>query len=471
MIDPFVSAVDLAALIRSGEVTAADVAQFYLDRVDAINPEVNAIVWIDREDVLARAKSADARIAAGAARPFEGVPIPIKDLSPVAGQPYSLSGLGLDEVIAEQSTPAVRSLEDAGFVLFGRSNAPEFGPMIASENMRHGQTRNPWNPEYSPGGSSGGAAAALAAGFSPVAHASDGGGSIRIPSSGTGLVGLKPSRGRVPASVRAWEHGVGEGAITRTVGDAAAMLDVLAGYDSLAYYNAPVPTRSYVEELGAPQPRLRVGLLLEPTWDVELDREPIEAAQILAAALEAAGHTIVPVSEPILFSKSALDGYFEVVIDAECRSVPFQHLDRVEPYIRYRWERGGGVDSGEYVRVARQLQLEMRDVVAHWSRDFDVLLTPAVGKTMLRVGEALDEANTDLGGPHPLHRATVAFTMPVNVAGLPAMSLPVHESANGTRVGAQLIGAPWDEATILRLAAEVEPEFRWQESIAPLAQP
>lgn len=471
MLDPFISATDLARALRTREVSAVETAEFFLDRVDAINPEINAIVWIDREDVLRRAAASDARIAAGTARPFEGVPIPIKDLTPVAGQPYTASSLAVDPEPAEANEVTVDLLEDAGFVLFGRTNSPEFGPLTVSENQRWGKTRNPWNPEYTSGGSSGGASAAVAAALAPVAHASDGGGSIRVPSSATGLVGIKPSRGRVPNDVRGWEQSTTEGAIARTVGDAAAMLDVLAAFDPLAWYSAPTPARPYVDELTATGPRLRIGLLLTPPTGVDVDPECIAAAHALADALAHAGHSVIPV-DPFLYTEDAVRGFADLVISASVWATPFDHanVDKLDAYIRYRFDRATAFHAGEYVALANRLQWETRQVVAQWGSAFDVLLTPTTACQTPLVGTVYDEANRTPDGPRLTELRTISFTSFVNIAGLPAVSLPVHTAANGLPVGAQLVGGPFDESTLVRLAAEVEPAFRWQDRHAPLAQ-
>jgi amidase len=471
MLDPFLSATELARLLRSREVTAAETAAFFLDRVDALNPDVNAIVWMNRDDVLRRAERADERLAAGTARPFEGVPIPIKDLTPVKGQPYTASSLAIDPDPAEASEVTVDILEDAGFVLFGRSNSPEFGPLTVSENQRWGKTRNPWNLDYTSGGSSGGASAAVAAGLAPVGHASDGGGSIRVPSAATGLVGLKPSRGRVPNDVRGWEQSTTEGAIARSIGDAAAMLDVMGVFDPLAWYSAPPKARPYVDELTAAGPRLRIGLLLDAPTGVDVDPECVAAAQSLARALEHLGHTIVTV-DPFLYSPEAGKGFADLVINASVWATPFDHanVDKLDPYVRYRFDRAARFHAGEYVALATRLQWESRRVVAQWGRDFDVLLTPTTAAETPLVGTVYDEANEDPGGPRVTEQRTISFTAWVNISGLPAVSLPVHTGANGMPVGAQLVGGPFDEAALIRLAAEVEPAFRWQDLHAPLAE-
>ena len=471
MIDPFISATSLAQLIRDREVTSSEAAEFFLDRVDAINPEINAIVWMDRDDVMSRAAAADERIAAGTARAFEGVPLPIKDLTPVQGQPYTGSSMAIDPEPAEANEVTVDLLEDAGFVLFGRTNSPEFGPLTVSENLRWGKTRNPWNPGYTSGGSSGGASAAVAAALAPVAHASDGGGSIRVPSAATGLVGIKPSRGRVPNDVRGWEQSTTEGAIARTVGDAAAMLDVLGVSDPLAWYSAPPKARPYVQELTATGPRLRIGLLLEAPTHVEVDAACVTAAHILAQALEHLGHTVVPV-DPFLYSPEAVQGFADLVISASVWATPFDHanVDKLDRYIRYRFDRATSFHAGEYVALANKLQWESRQVVAQWGRDFDVLLTPTTACTTPLVGSVYDEANETPDGPRLTELRTISFTSFVNIAGLPAVSLPVHTGVNGIPVGAQLIGGAFDEATLIRLAAEVEPAFAWQDRHAPLSQ-
>lgn len=471
MFDPFISATSLAQLIRDREVSALETAEFYLHRIDAINPDINAIVWMDRDDVRRRASASDARVAAGTARPFEGVPLPIKDLTPVKGQPYTGSSMAIDPEPATANEVTVDLLEDAGFVLFGRTNSPEFGPLTVSENQRWGKTRNPWNPDYTSGGSSGGASAAVAAALAPVAHASDGGGSIRVPSAATGLVGIKPSRGRVPNDVRGWEQSVTEGAIARSVGDAAALLDVLAVADPLAWYSAPPKARPYVDELSTTGPRLHIGLLLDAPTHVDVDPECIAAAHALARALEHVGHTVAPV-DPFLYTPQAVQGFADLVISASVWATPFDHanVDKLDPYIRYRFDRATRFHAGEYVALANRLQWESRQVVAQWGRDFDVLLTPTTACQTPLVGAVYDEANTRPDGPRPTELQTISFTSFVNIAGLPAVSLPVHTGANGMPIGAQLVGGAFDEATLIRLAAEIEPAFAWQDRRAPLAQ-
>src|SRR4051812_4870345 len=241
---PTSPAIELAAALRARELTAVELLEDCLDALDARNPELKAVVWRDDEAARAAARDADARIAAGEEAPFLGVPIPIKDLTAVAGWPLTYGSNGALEGVSEESELVVEALQRAGFVLCGRTNTPEFGPLTVAENSRYGNTLNPWDTGRASGGSSGGASAAVAGGMFPLAHANDGGGSIRIPAAYCGLVGLKPARARVPRANTSWQGAVVEGAVTRTVADTAAVLDAIAGPDGHSWNNAPAPGRA-----------------------------------------------------------------------------------------------------------------------------------------------------------------------------------------------------------------------------------
>lgn len=463
--DPFGSAITLAASIRNREISPVEVVDTYLERMDKINPAINAIVWRNDDDVRSAARAAERAVVTGEQLgPFHGVPIPIKDLSDVAGQPNTHSSLAINDTPRTETSPVVQKLQAAGFLLMGRSNSPELGPLTVSENARHGKTRNPWNPDFTPGGSSGGAAAAVAAGLAPVAHASDGGGSIRVPSSACGLVGLKPSRARVPQEVFAWEHSTVEGAIARNVADSAAILDAMSGFDPHAWYSAPVPNRPFVAEVGADPGRLRIGLLLDAPTGLPVDPECIEAARKLATALEAAGHHVFDAA-PQLFSREAIDA-FQVIISASVWATPFDDVSQVDPYIAYRIAQAEGFHSGLYAQAAARLQLESRRIVAQWGRDFDVLLTPTMATTTPPVGVVLEEANNNPGGLRETEIRMISFTSFCNMSGQPAISLPVHTDSRGMPVGAQLVGAPFGEGQLIALAAQAEEHFRWQDKLA-----
>jgi amidase len=457
VLDPYTPVTTVAELVRNGQVSPVEVADLYLDRIARLDGAVHAIVWLDEDAVRsAAARAADAVARREPLGPLHGVPVPIKDLHSCAGQPNTMSSLAIDERIEAESDPDVATLLDAGAIPLGRSNSPEFGALTVSENLRHGITRNPWRLDLTSGGSSGGASAAVAAGLAPAAHASDGGGSIRVPASVTGLFGLKPSRGRVPTLIRGWEHSTTEGAITRTVADTALLLDVMTRFDPLSWYNAPAPARPFTAELGVDPGRLRVGLLLEAPTGMPVDDACREAALILGRALESAGHDVVPV-QPYLFDADTFQAFAEVVISASTWAMPLDDPSKVDGYIARRRRVAETVHAGRYAEVAARLQLETRRVVAQWGRDFDVLLTPTTAAVAPPVGLVREEANAVPEVPRLTELRMVSFTAFCNVSGLPAITLPAHRTADGIPVGAQLVGGPFDEATLIRLASQLEP--------------
>ncbi len=289
---PSTPALELASALRSRELSAVELLEACLAAVDQRDGQINAITWRNDEQARASAAEADRRIAAGEDAPFLGVPIPIKDLTPVAGWPVTYGSNGAPVGVSEESELIVEALVAAGFVLCARTNTPEFGVITAAENSRYGITRNPWDTNRSPGGSSGGAAAAVTAGMFPIAHANDGGGSIRIPAAYCGLVGLKPSRGRVPRLAQSWLGAVVEGVVSRTVADSAVVLDAIASVDPLAWYNAPPPARAFAEQTSIPPGTLRIGLMAQAPLGIPTDPACVAAARAAAIALEELGHTV-----------------------------------------------------------------------------------------------------------------------------------------------------------------------------------
>ncbi|TMR91594.1 amidase [Nonomuraea basaltis] len=464
--DPFAAAVDLATAVRKRELSPVEIADTYLSRIDRYDPGLTAFIWRNDDEVRAAAKRAEQAVADGAdLPPFHGVPIPIKELTEAEGQPATYGSLGVHDRPRPQNEPVVQRFADAGFLLMGRTNSPEMGLLSTTENSRFGSTRNPWDPSRSPGGSSGGAAAAVAAGLCPVAHANDGGGSIRMPSSSCGLVGLKPSRGRVPQQVAAWEHATVEGAITRYTRDAAALLDVMSVPDRLAMYRAPAPERPFAEEAGRDSGRLRIGLLTEAPTGMPVDPVCVEAAERAARLLESLGHDVFPVS-PRFFSEEAITGYALTILDAALWGVPFDQPELAAPHLRRRMERATTRHSGEYVQAAIRLQVESRAVVAQWGTDFDVLLTPTMACPPPPVDAVLQEANDNPDGLRLTETQMISFTAVCNITGLPAISLPLHTSPTGLPIGVQLVGGPWDEAVLIRLASALETVDPW-----PLRRP
>jgi amidase len=471
--ESFDSAVELAADIRRRAIGPVEALEACLDRVDRLNPVVNAVVWRNDEEARAHATRAQEALTATEADelpPFHGVPIPIKDLAAVAGWPVTYGSHGAPTAPSAESELVVEALRRAGFILCGRTNTPEFGPITATENVRYGPTRNPWNPQHTPGGSSGGAGAAVAAGMFRIAHASDGGGSIRIPGSCCGLVGLKPSRGRVPSRSTMWEGAATDGAVTRTVGDAAAVLDAICGPDPLSWWNAPAPKRPFAEQLDADPGELRIGVVEQAPLGLPLDPACAEAARRGASALEELGHAVETVAFDTL--PEELIEAFRPVVAAGLAEYDDVDWTRVEPHNAAGRQAALQVDSITYRTAVRALQGITRPIVAHWGRDFDVLLTPTLSIEPPEVGTVLAAAHASPGEPaHPVIQM-IAFTLLANITGLPAISLPLHVSDSGLPVGVQLIGGPWDEARLVNVAAQLERAEPWADrrpDLEPLA--
>jgi amidase len=470
--DPFLSALEIAAAIRSGKLDPVEVLDIYLARVDAFNPKLNAVTW--RDDDRVRADAVRARDAVRDGRPLgplHGVPIPIKDLTDVQGWPTTFGSRGALARVSNHTQHIAQSLRDAGAVLAYHTNSSEFGTMPVTESDAYGATRNPWNVAHTPGGSSGGSAAAVASGMAPIAHANDGGGSIRIPASCCGLVGLKPSRGRVPNGplvADVMHGGAVDGIVTRTVADTAVALDVAATFDPGAWYNAPAPVRPFFEEVGTDPGRLRIAFTTAAPNGAAVSAECVTAVQKTARLLEAAGHDVFE-GAPDWPETNDLMPSFLVVWNTGSVYFPVDDWSKIEPLNAALREQAAQMDSLAYVRGLMHLQVLSRRLVAAWGRDFDLLLTPTVATEPPRVGELWEgsESNAMLA----LLNAGdfVPFTPIFNVSGQPAISVPMHWSAAGLPVGVQIVGKPWGEAELIRVAAQLEKAAPWRDRRPPVS--
>jgi amidase len=458
---PTSTALELAGALRHRELSATELLEQCLVAVDERNPRLGAVIWRNDEEARAAAAEADRRLAAGEEAPFLGVPLPIKDLTPVAGWPVTYGSRGASDRPSEESELVVDALVRAGFVLCGRTNTPEFGLVTAAENLRYGISRNPWDVERSPGGSSGGAAAAVAGGMFPIAHANDGGGSIRIPASYCGLVGLKPSRGRVPRLAQSWLGAVVEGVLARSVGDSAAVLDAIAGPDPLAWYNAPAPARPFAQETDTPPGSLRIGLMAQAPLGIPTDEACSEAARTAAAALEDLGHAVEEVDVPTISDEMVPP--FIALTQAGLADYEGVDWTAVEPHIADQRKAVAELSAYDYALAARALELLSRREVARWGRDFDVLLTPTSAILPPQAGATLEAQHAAPDQPVPEVVASVSFTAFGNVTGLPAVSLPLHWTDSQVPVGVQLTAGPWQEAILIGLAAQLEQAMPWAE--------
>jgi amidase len=469
--DCFTSAIDVAAAIRSRVISPVEVLDACLDQIDKLNPALNAVIWRNDDEARAEAQALADAIASGVVEPgpFAGVPIPIKDLTPVESWPVTYGSNGAPAGPSAEGELVTELLRAAGFLLCGRTNTPEFGPLTVAENTRYGITRNPWDTDRSPGGSSGGASSAVASGMFPVAHANDGGGSIRIPASCCGLVGLKPSRGRVPARAPGWFGLATEGAVCRTVADAAAVLDCISGPDLLSWDNAPAPERPFAAEVGASPGPLRFALCVTSALGITVDAAPRAAVEAAGRLLESLGH-FVEIRDEDVFDPEALGPFLNVV---NTGFGDYEGIDwtKVEPHNAVGHAAGRAVDGLTVVQSLHDLQRTSRAVVAHWGRDFDVLVTPTMAIEPPVAGSVLADAHAHPDGPPATVLSMAAFTAAYNITGQPAVSLPLHWSAAGLPVGVQLVGGPWQEALLVRVAAQLEEAAPWADRRPPLSSP
>jgi amidase len=458
--DEHASAIDTAAAIRRKEVSPLEVLDACLARVDARDPAVNAVIWRNDDEARDEARALGERIASGAddLPPFAGVPVPVKDLVPVAGQPNTNGSWGTADGPMDVTELAPQAYRDAGFILCGRTNTPEFGSISVTENLRFGATRNPWDTGYSPGGSSGGAGAAVASGMFPAAYASDGGGSIRIPASCCGLVGHKPSRGRVPDLYPHWSGMSTEGVVTRTVADSAAILDVLSRRDRAAWWCPPVAERPFADEVGAEPGRLRVAVNTVSAMGVDVAPEPLAAVEAAVALLESLGHRVVRLDAD-LFDPAGL-GDFLNLMNSGMAGYPGLDPERIEPHNRAALESARALDSLGYARSLAALQLQSRQILARFDDEFDLLVTPTMAIEPPAVG-LLAQVHAQPEFPPMEVVSMAAFTALFNITGQPAVSLPLHVSPSGLPVGVQIVAGPWQDALLFRVASQIESAAPW----------
>nr|WSZ12924.1 amidase [Streptomyces canus] len=451
--------VETARALADGTITSRALVEQALARIETSQASLNAFRIVRTKAALAEAEAADARLAAGVRKPLLGVPVAVKDDMDVAGEPTAFGCRGEFPAVARDGE-AVRRLRAAGAVIVGKTNTCEFGQWPFTEGPAFGATRNPWSPEHTPGGSSGGSAAAVAAGLVPAALGSDGAGSVRIPASWTHLVGIKPQRGRIST----WPRGESfqgitvNGTLARTVADAALLLDAAAGNHALDPHRPPAIDASAA--IGRDPGRLRIALALKPPFTALPARlRPEVRARVveLAEKLSDLGHTVEEADPPygqigLTFIPRATAGIAERV-----REAPFPALlDR-----RTRdAARLGGLLGGAPLRVARRAEAVLHRRIGGFFTSYDVVLAPTTAAPPPRIGALLE-----LGGL-ATDRAMIAacpYAWPWNVLGWPGVNVPAGFVDGGLPVGAQLLGPANSEPLLLSLAAQLEAELRWPE--------
>ena len=468
----YTEAAELGRRVRDGEVTATELAEAALAHIESVDGEVNAFTLVDADGALETA----AAIGPGDERPFAGVPIAIKDISAVAGQRFTMASDLFGDYTPGHDSFVVRRLREAGCVIVGRTNLPEFGILPITEPRRFGATRNPWDLGRTPGGSSGGAAAAVAAGMVPIAHGSDGGGSIRIPAACCGLVGLKPARGRISRGPESGDDMlVTDGVLSRTVADTALMLDVLAGYEPGDASWAPPPAEPFAAAAAREPGTLRIGFTTVSALEGELDPVAARAAHDAAELLESLGHEVreieppwadrgglLPVFTAVFGTNIALGMRYGAMVTGR---EPASEL--VEPLSWEVYRRTQDTPGPDYLLSVRQLQALARGIIGLWS-ELDVLLTPALAQRPLAIGE-LDACSDEPWEDFRRSGAFTPFTAIFNVTGQPAISVPLFHGDDGLPLAVQLAGPPAGEATLLSLAAQLEQARPWADRLAALA--
>jgi amidase len=451
---------ELAALVRDGECSARELVEHSLARIEALDPQLGAFVQIDVDGALATA----AAIGGGDPRPFAGVPIAIKNNRGVQGLALTQGCSLLRDFIAPYDHSVVRRLRAAGFVIVGTTKLPEYGILPVTEPRSYGPARNPWDPARTPGGSSGGSAAALASGMVPIAHGNDGGGSLRIPAACCGLVGLKAQRHRVSTAP---DLGASllviDGVLTRSVAETATMLDLLAGYEIGDAAWMPPPAEPFASTAARTPAGLRIAFTtLPPIAAAVVDPLAIAAVERAGALAESLGHHVEEITPPWQ-DDELVERFLDYFGVAVALGVRFSAMGAgrkeptpadMEPLSWAIWERANRIDAVSYQLLQTDLQARMRRLVAALE-PFDALITPALAQRPLPIG-SLDTAAAD---PWETFRASgrfTPFTAVFNLSGQPAIALPLYDGDDGLPLAVQIVGRPAQEGPLLALAAQLE---------------
>jgi amidase len=449
--------------LQRGEITPVELARHYLERIERLDGDLGAFVTVTMDAALARAEGLAATVPMTA--PLWGLPFADKDLVDRAGVPTGYGSRLMADFVPEASNDLVTVLDAAGGVSLGKTSAPEFGLPSYTETLVGPPARNPWNTDLGAGGSSGGAAVAVAAGLLPFAPGSDGGGSVRIPAAACGLVGLKPSRGLVPSGTGLTSLAglVVPGPLARSVGDAAMLLDAMVAggpypftlraprWDGGALLNAAVRGEG----------RFQLGVMTTSPWDhaydIEVAPEATAALALAVAELDAVGHGIEQVA---LEPDDSYAPHFRTVWQAGAASIPAEgdQLDLLEPLTKWLVLRGRQLSARDLATALAALTAFERSVIRQFAR-FDAVLTPALALTPRPIGW-YDSADAERNFAQQVQYTP--FTSFANVTGLPALTLPVYETADGIPMGVQLIGRPGGEHVLLAIGAQLERRLQWQ---------
>ena len=468
----YMDATSQAALVRKKEIKPAELVEVAIARIEKINPQINAVVTAMFDEGR---RAASGPIPDG---PFSGVPFLIKDLlAGYKGVRMSFGTSNMMHYVPDHDSELVIRYKKAGLIAVGKTNVPELGILPTTEPRVFGPCRNPWNLNRTSGGSSGGAAAAVAAGLVPVAHGSDGGGSIRIPASCCGIFGLKPTRGRnslAPDFGDLMSGLVAEHVLTRSVRDSAAILDATAGYVLGDPYCAPAPERLFLKDVGKKPGRLRIAYLTGKLQGEDLSGDCLKALLDSVKLCEELGHEMVELKPDIRYEPLAQA--FTTIQAAGCAVAVdgISFVARQKPardqYENLTWglyELGRKTTGGDYLFAVQTLQRICRDIQAAF-QDYDVVMTSVLGEPPVEIG-TFDSPDDDLLKGWRRAAEFVPYTPIVNAMGNPAMSVPLFWNEEGLPIGTHFIGRFGDEATLLRLASQLEKARPWKKKRPPVS--
>lgn len=468
----WLDATSQSELIRKKEIQSIDLVEATVGRIDRLNPQLNAVITEMYEEARKRAndKLPDALLA--------GVPFLLKDLQAAyRGVQMTAGSKYTRDYIPDFDSELVKRYKRAGLIIIGKTNVPEHGIFPTTEPRLFGATRNPWNPTHTAGGSSGGSAAAVASGMVSIAHASDGGGSIRIPASCCGIFGLKPTRARNPLGPNFGDilNGlVVEHALTRSVRDSAALLDVTAGPDLGDPYFAPPMARLYVDEVGISPGRLRIAFTTTPPTDVPVHQDCIAAVQEAAKLCAELGHEVEEAS-PQLEREKLVKSFITIwaaghawLIDGLSSKIGREAgPEDLEPGTWGLVEKGRQVSATAYLAAMQTLQIFARRI-AQFMENYDVILTPTLAEPPLPLG-SFDSTPEDPQAGLRRSARFAPFTAIYNATGQPAMSVPLYWNSSNLPIGAHFVGRFGDEATLFRLAAQLEAARPWAHRRPPIS--
>ena len=460
-------ATDQAELVRRGEISASELVSAAIDRVEALNPDLNAVVLPLFEQAQAAVSDIDQNA------PFSGVPFLLKDLvAELAGTPLAEGSRFLaDHYVSAHDSDLVVRFKKAGLIILGKSNTSEFGLVPTAESELYGPCRNPWDLQRTTGGSSGGSAAAVATGLVAMAHANDGGGSIRVPASCCGLFGLKPTRARNPLGPDYGDMASGliaEHAVTRSVRDSATLLDCTSNGDLGAPYAAPRAARPYAGEVGRDPGQLRIAFSTQPLTGPPAHAECVTAVEQTAKLCEGLGH-VVEEAAPAIDGLSMVRNFADIWISFVGWAVRDwqRRMDRAPEEAHFEaatwrsFQRAGKMTPADYLMAVQDLQRQARDV-AQFFQGYDVWLTPTLAEPPYPLGRFTYTYETRHEHLERLGRFT-GFTLLANATGQPAMSVPLHWNSEGLPIGVHFTGRFGDESTLFRLAAQLEAAQPWAE--------